>query len=106
MQKNNKFIEFLDVFDDLINLNSISIKELHVLMMLNKYWKKNVDVNVSMVSENNPEISKGTVFKTLKKLRNNNLIQYVSDTNDERYKFIKPTDNLLNLLTKNNLTIN
>ena len=106
MQKNNKFIEFLDVFDDLINLNSISIKELHVLMMLNKYWKKNIDVNVSMVSENNPEISKGTVFKTLKKLRNNNLIQYVSDTNDERYKFIKPTDNLLNLLTKNNLTIN
>ena len=106
MKKNNKFIEFLDVFDDLINLNSISIKELHVLMMLNKYWKRNINVNVSMVSENNPEISKGTVFKTLKKLRNNNLIQYVSDTNDERYKFIKPTDNLLNLLTKNNLTIN
>jgi len=92
-----KFLNLTQAVDDLVEFSHLTADERQLIKNLNNYWfnKENITVVSAMNLTNT--ISTSTTFRILKKLRQKGFIALEVDKNDNRIKYVKPTEKIQSL---------
>ncbi len=81
------------------NDNDFDLNQLLILSYLAKHWQLDKSVTIgNIVSDLNKNISRSTILRDLKKLKDDGTIVYRLNKHDERVKFIVQGDNFENFL--------
>ena len=81
------------------NDNPLDLNQLLILSYIAKHWQLDKSVTIgNVVSDLNKNISRSTILRDLKKLKDDGTIVYRLNKHDERVKFIVQGDNFENFL--------
>ena len=81
------------------NDNPLDLNQLLILSYLAKHWQLDKSVTIgNIVSDQRKNISRSTILRDLKKLKDDGTIVYRLNKHDERVKFIVQGDNFENFL--------
>jgi DNA-binding MarR family transcriptional regulator len=100
----NSIIRLVNIFDAMEPLaikndNPLDLNQLLILSYLAKHWQLDKSVTIgNIVSDLSKNISRSTILRDLKSLKNHGTIVYRLNKHDERVKFIVQGDNFENFL--------
>jgi DNA-binding MarR family transcriptional regulator len=100
----NSIIRLVNIFDAMEPLaikndNPLDLNQLLILSYHAKHWQLDKSVTIgNIVSDLSKNISRSTILRDLKKLKNDGTIVYRLNKHDERVKFIVRGDNFENFL--------
>ena len=85
------FLNLAHGIDQLTEFPRLSPDEKCLMGHLNVFWSNDQDIKVVEILNQVDHISPATVFRYLKQLRQKGYVQLEIDENDNRVKYIKPT---------------
>ena len=89
------FLNLCHAIDELTGLPKLTPDEKFIIKIMNNYWVNNKPITVVQAMSAVGTQSTSTVFRNLKKIRQKGYIQLVVDDEDNRIKYIQPTEQVM-----------
>lgn len=91
-QTYRKFLHLVNAMRQMPGLPVLDSVEERLLSVFAAAWQTKTSIPVSAAAQMVPDASERTVYRRLKTLESKGLIAFASDANDQRIRYVIPTD--------------